>query len=109
MDGRDLLFSPFFGERDKLEGFTKRKPGEPLVCFACHSAPGIHSVNSRTLRFGGADLDFEPKPQPERPGEFRAVTRKRLAEVAVEVASKRPGWQQLRRMWAANETTTFPK
>lgn len=99
MDGRDLLFSPFFHERDKLEGFTKRKPDEPLVCFACHSAPGIHSVNSRTLLFGGADLDFESKPQPERPGEFRAVTRKRLAEVAVEVASKRPGWQQLRRMW----------
>ena len=99
VDGRDLLLSPFFGDPDKLESFTKQRAGEPLICFACHSAPGIHSVNSRTLLFSSGELDFEPKPEPDRPAEFRPVTRKRLAEAAVEVANKRPGWQQFRRMW----------
>ena len=99
MDGRDLLFSPFFPDPNKLELFTKRELGEPLVCFACHSAPGIHSVNSRTLQFGGAGLDFDANLVIERPGEFRAVSRKHLAEATEEVASKGPGWQLLRRMW----------
>ncbi len=97
MDGRELGFSPFFGQ--SLENFSKQNPGDPLICFACHSAPGIHSVNSRTLRFGGADLDFNPKLAIERPAEFRAVSRKHLAEVTEEVASKALGWQLFRRLW----------
>ena len=97
MDGRDFGFSPFIGQ--SLENFSKQKPGEGLNCFVCHSAPGIHSVNSWTLQFGNAGLDFNPALVIERPAEFRAVSRKRLAEVTEEVASKRPGWQLLRRLW----------
>ncbi len=100
MEGRDLMLSPFFSGMDgTLKSYAKLDMNQPLMCSACHSAPGIHSINSRTLRFFSGDLDFEPKANPTRPAEFRATTRKRLAEVTVEVATKRPSWQQFRRLW----------
>ena len=98
MEGRDLMLSPFFSGAGTLESYAKQT-SQPLVCFACHSAPGVHSVNSRTLRFFSGDLDFEPKASPTRPAEFRATTRKRLAEVTAEVATKRGSWQHFRRLW----------
>lgn len=97
MEGRDLMLSPFFG--GTLESYAKMEPNQPLMCAGCHSAASIHSVNSRTLRFFTGDLDFEPKAAPTRPAEFRATTRQHLAEVTVEVATKRASWQNFRRLW----------
>lgn len=99
MDGRDLSLSPFFPHADKIATFAKHSAGEPLACFACHSAPGIHSVNSRTLHFFTGDFDYEPKGTPKRPSEFRSTTRKRLAEVTEQVAAKQKSWQEFRKVW----------
>ncbi len=99
MEGRDLMFSPFFNGVGTLESYTKQEPSQPLICFACHSAPGIHSVNSRTLQFFTGALDFEFKANPTRPAEFRTTTHKRLDEVTAEVATKEASWQQFRRRW----------
>jgi len=100
MEGRDLMLSPFFsGAEGTLKAYAKLEPARPLVCSACHSAPGIHSVNSRTLRFFTGNLDFEFKADPTRPSEFRATTHQRLAEATVKVANKQASWQQFRRLW----------
>lgn len=97
MDGRDLSLSPFFGA--DVESFAKRRPNEPLACAACHSAPGIHSVNSRTLQFFTGDYEHNPKAEIKRPTEFRPTTRKRLAEVTEKLAIKQKSWQEFRRVW----------
>lgn len=99
MEGRDLSLSPFAPHADKVAEFAKRPANEPLGCFACHSAPGIHSVNSRTLQFFTGDYEYEPRTEPERPAQFRPTTRKALAEATEELASKQKGWKELRRVW----------
>ncbi len=96
---RDLLLSPFFPHAKKVEKFAKRPANEPPACFVCHSAPGIHSVNSRTLTFFTGDYEYEPRTEPERPSEFRPTTRKRLAEVTEKLAAKQKGWLEFRRVW----------
>lgn len=97
MEGRDLSLSPFFGT--DVETYAKRRPNEPLACFACHAAPGIHSVKSRTLQFFSGDYEYEPKSEPKRPAQFRPTTRKRLAEVTEKLAGKQEGWKEFRRVW----------
>jgi hypothetical protein len=99
MDGRDLSLSPFFPHPDKVESFAKSPPNGPLACAACHSAPGIHSVNSRTLQFFSGEYEYDPKTEPKRRREFRPTTRKRLAEVTEKLAIKQKGWQEFRRVW----------
>lgn len=98
-DGREFSLSPFLPHSDKLEKFVKLPVNHPLTCFGCHSAPGIHSVNSRTLQFFTGAYEFEARTEPTRLSEFRPTTQARLAAAAEKVAARQEGWRDLSRLW----------
>jgi hypothetical protein len=89
---RDQRFAHFMTRGvDPFELSEKRpRPArEPasLDCYVCHSAPGIHSVLSRSRMF---------EPQLSRPPEFTTVTRARLAQITEIEARAMPAWILLR-------------
>jgi hypothetical protein len=92
-ESRDLAYSQF------LAGVGVGGPGDPktpaaTLCFSCHHAPGILSVNSRSFPFS-ADL-----PNPSAlPPVFRVSTRASISQAALKVAGEQPGWQRLRELW----------
>ncbi|MGI8601759.1 MAG: hypothetical protein ACR2OZ_02035 [Verrucomicrobiales bacterium] len=95
--GIDQRFSQFMnGPLDPIESYDRLELNSRVVCAVCHMGSGIHSVQSRSRVFNKEQFEKEP----DRPPEFRAVTSKRLEEVTLDLASKRPNWQLLRRMWS---------
>jgi hypothetical protein len=63
-----------------------------VVCVGCHSAPGIHSVNSRAGLFHSGKM--------ARPPEFQPARRERIDAVTIEAARALPAWVELRKRWA---------
>ena len=61
------------------------------LCLRCHSAPGIHSIKSRSGLFHNGILSSPPAFQPS--------SRARLDAATTEVAAKFPGWMELRKLW----------
>lgn len=66
------------------------KRSKELSCYQCHSALGIHSVNSRARLF---------EDQLVRPPEFHAGNRVRLDRLASARARALPNWVLLEWLW----------
>lgn len=88
-EGRDLAYSQF------LAGLGVGGPGDPTtpaatLCFSCHHAPGIFSVNSRSFPFSAG------LPNPSAlPPVFRVSSAKSISEASLK-AAKQPGWEKLK-------------
>jgi len=76
----------------KFSGFVPSEP-RPVAsfCMQCHSAPGIHSIQSR------AGLFSEPLA---RPPEFKASNRESLDRITTYEARTQPGWLLLQWLWS---------
>ena len=98
----DAHFSQFLPTANNSEeDAMTRKPADSLSCVACHNPPGIHSVITRVLNIGEDPISLDPARARTRLPEFRATTSARLSEASVNLASKQPNWQLLRRTWGA--------
>ena len=61
-----------------------------VFCMRCHSADGIHSVNSRSGLF---------RDPPARPPDFKPSARASLDRITTTEAQSQPGWLLLQWLW----------
>ena len=95
-------FLPAMNNSEEDAMTRKLDPAQPLLCFACHQAPGIHSVLTRAFILGDISddlLGIDPARDRTRLPEFRVVPGRHLSEASVKLAARQPNWQMLRRMW----------
>ena len=101
-DARFGQFLPAMNNSEEDAMTRKLDPAQPLLCFACHQAPGIHSVLTRAFILGDISddlLGIDPARDRTRLPEFRVVPGRHLSEASVKLAARQPNWQMLRRMW----------
>lgn len=79
-----------FGHFPDIYEPRPEKRSNQLSCYQCHSAAGIHSVNSRARLF---------EDQLSRPPEFHAVDRARVDGLTSVRARVLPNWVLLQWLW----------